>query len=120
MKTEKSTYVCAYKGASSTANALAAQMQADKAGHILVTNGFGKASFCLFLTRLAIRAIAAGYDEKKLTLLFQAMDAGNASAAGKAAASIVITIDGKAQSIASYHKDNNVVSEAVTQDFSDI
>src|SRR6187431_1058434 len=87
----KPTYTCAYKGASSTATSLAAQMQADKSGAILVSNGFGKAAFCLFLARLAIRAVEAGYDEKKLTLLFQAMDAGNASAAGKAAASIVIT-----------------------------
>ena len=120
MKTENSKFACAYKGASTTATSLASQMQPDKAGAILVTNGFGKASFCLFLARLAIRAIEAGYDEKKLTLLFQAMDAGNASAAGKAAASIVITIDGKAQSLAKFWEDNNVTSEAVTQDFSDI
>jgi len=120
VKTENVKYTCAYKGASSTATSLASQMQADKAGAILVSNGFGKASFCLFLAKLAIRAIEAGYDEKKLTLLFQAMDAGNASAAGKAAASIVITIGDKSQSLAKYWEDNNVTAEAVTQDFSDI
>lgn len=88
------TYKCSYTGPSKVATALVSQLAQDKAGHVLIESGFSQDNFVLFLTRLTMRAIAAGYDEVKLSTLLRQMAAGNASQARQALADVTIEVEG--------------------------
>lgn len=80
---------------SEIANALASQLAEGKSGELLIRHGFSQANFITFLARLALKAIAAGYDEAKLTQVFRQVAAGNASQARQACADIVIEFEGE-------------------------
>jgi hypothetical protein len=97
------SYTCSYSGPSKVATALVSQLAPDKSGHVLVESGFTQDNFSLFLSRLAIRAVALKYDEVKLSALFRQMAACNASQARQALADVVITVDGeKPQSLGKF------------------
>jgi len=71
------------------------QLAEGKSGEVLVRNGFSQTNFTIFLARLAIRAIEAGYDEAKLAQVFKQVAAGNASQARHACADIAIEFEGE-------------------------
>lgn len=96
-------YTVKYSGPSKVAAALVSQLAAEKSGAVLIEAGFSQDNFTLFLARLAIKAVAAGYDETKLSALFRQMAAGNASQARQAMADITITLEGeKEQSLGKF------------------
>lgn len=101
------SYTVKYSGPSKVAAALASQLAADKSGSVLIESGFSQDNFTLFLARLALKAVAANYDETKLSALLRQMAAGNASQARQAMADITITLEGeKEQSLGKYWGDS--------------
>jgi len=100
-------YVVKYSGTSKVAAALTAQLAPNRAGHVLIESGFNQDNFTLFIARLAIVAIKAGYDETKLAALLRQVGAANASQARQALADAVITVDGeKQQSLGAFWGDS--------------
>ena len=94
------SYTVKVDSRSEIANALCSQLAEGKSGEILIRNGFSQANFIAFLSRLAFKAIAAGYDEAKLAQVFKQVAAGNASQARQACADIVVEFAGdKPQSL---------------------
>lgn len=88
-------YTIKATGTSKVAAALASQLNKGKAGEILISAGFNQDTFAIFLANLASKALAAGYDAKKLAGLFRQVAAGNASQARQALADVVIEIEGE-------------------------
>lgn len=95
-------YTIKSTGTSKIAAALASQLAPNKAGSVLINQGFNQDTFVMFLASLAMRAVAAKMDEKQLAGIFRQVAAGNASQARQALADVVITIDGKDQSLGAF------------------
>lgn len=89
------SYTLKSTGRSEIATAYANQMAEGKSGEILIRNGFNQSNFVVFMARLALRAVAAGYDEAKLIIVLRQVACGNASQARQACADITIEFEGE-------------------------